>query len=81
MATKHDDSVKGGELPELTKAVREGDVATAGACGFARPCAFLAPPAGPRARFRAYTPVRGGSGKEGELQPQAGPAAFHLFLI
>ena len=24
MATKHDDSVKGGEFPELTKAVREG---------------------------------------------------------
>jgi hypothetical protein len=29
VATKHDDSVKGGEFPELTKAVREGDVATA----------------------------------------------------
>ena len=28
VATKHDDSVKGGEFPALTKAVREGDVAT-----------------------------------------------------
>jgi hypothetical protein len=25
VATKHDDSVKGGEFPELTKAVREKD--------------------------------------------------------
>jgi hypothetical protein len=61
VAAKHDDSVKGGEFPELTKAVREGDVATAGACGFASAARLLGATIGPT------TTIPGAEGANGEI--------------